>query len=230
MNKVWRILGLTAVIVLVFGAIMASTTIKPSAADQVWDMRTTLGSPDASNYFIVYSDLACPYCIAFEEALVENEDELNEYLEENDILLEVRLSDFLYEYGETQPEHSRLGAIASYCARDEGKFWDYYNSAIKHVWNDFYKDNGKSGGQLMAQRDQDYWLDIAKEVGLGDDFKSCFENKEPLAEIEEAAEKSAKQAGGLPYFKFNKYTQNGFDMKSDWDRAKTMFEVGLSSK
>ncbi len=230
MDKFWRILALTGVIVLVFGAIIASTTIKPSASDQVWDMAMTLGNPNASNYFIVYSDLACPYCIAFEDALVENEEELNQYLADNDILLEVRLSDFLYEYGETNPEHSRLGAVASYCARNEGKFWDYYNMAIKRLWNDFYKDNGKSGALAMADRDESYWTDIAKEVGLGDDFKNCFENQEPLAEIEEAAEKSVKQAGGLPYFKFNKYTQNGFDMKADWDRARAMFEMGLASK
>ena len=99
-SKILRIVGVIVVVVVLFAAIIASMTAKPSNAEKVWDEAMTIGNPDAKNYFIVYSDLVCPYCIAFENAIVENEEEFQEYLKKNDILFEVRVSDFLYEYGE----------------------------------------------------------------------------------------------------------------------------------
>lgn len=229
MNKAARIIGLIAVIVVVLGAIIASVTIKPSNAEQVWDMAMTVGDPEAKNYFIIYSDLVCPYCIAFENAIVENEEEFQNYIAENDILLEVRLSDFLYEYGESNPIHSRYSALATYCARNEGKFWDYYNLAVSRVWNDFFKDQGKTGGAAMKELGQEYWTNIGKEIGLGENFENCIANEEPLAEIMENAEKSAKTAHGMPYFKFNKFTSSGFDLSGDWDDVLMFFNMGLAS-
>jgi transcriptional/translational regulatory protein YebC/TACO1 len=67
--------------------------IKPSNSDMVWDSAMTLGNPDAKNYFIVYSDLVCPYCVAFENAIVEHEEEFQKYLEENGF--EIKSSEFV---------------------------------------------------------------------------------------------------------------------------------------
>ena len=120
MNKTGRIIALVAVVVVILAAIIASVSYKPSNADQVWDMQTTVGNTDGKNYFIVYSDLACPYCIAFENAIIENQEAFEKYIDNNDILYEVRLSDYLYEYGEAKPQHSRYGAVAAYCAKNEG--------------------------------------------------------------------------------------------------------------
>ena len=116
MKKAFRIFGILAIIVVIIAAITASMNTTPSNADRVWDEQMTIGNMDAKNYFIVYSDLVCPYCIAFENAIVEHEEEFQKYLAENDILFEVRLSDFLYEYGESNPIHSRYSALGAYCA------------------------------------------------------------------------------------------------------------------
>lgn len=229
-GKVGRIIALIAIIAVVLGAIIASVYNRPSNFDQVWDPATTVGSPDAKNYFVVYSDLACPYCIAFENAVVENEEAFHEYLEENDILYEVRLSDFLYEYGESNPEHSRFGAVGTFCAKNEGKFWEYYDHAITRVWNDFFKDNGKSGASALAQKGKEYWVELGRDVGLGDTFASCVENEDPLPEVQENAEKSIKTAQGMPYFKFNDFVQSGFDMNGDWNDVLAFFQAGLESR
>ncbi len=228
-KKVLRIIGIIAVCVLILAAIVASMSSKPSNSEKVWDTEMSIGNPDAKNYFIVYSDLVCPYCIAFENAIVENEEQFQKYIEENDILFEVRLSDFLYEYGETKPEHSRYSAIATYCAKDEGKFWDYYNKAITTVWNDFFKDAGKAAFTKMAQYGQEYWTAIGKKVGLGEDFEKCVEEQEPLAEIEQNAAKTAKLANGMPYFKLNSYTSSGFDLSWGWEYVLMYFQAGLES-
>ena len=229
MKKVLRIIGIIAVCVLILAAIVASMSSKPSNSEKVWDTEMSIGNPDAKNYFIVYSDLVCPYCIAFENAIVENEEQFQKYIEENDILFEVRLSDFLYEYGETKPEHSRYSAIATYCAKDEGKFWDYYNKAITTVWNDFFKDAGKAAFTKMAQYGQEYWTAIGKKVGLGEDFEKCVEEQKPLAEIEQNAAKTAKLANGMPYFKLNSYTSSGFDLSWGWEYVLMYFQAGLES-
>ncbi len=233
MKKAIRIIGVIAVVGLIFAAIIASMTAKPSNAEKVWNKEMTVGNLEAKNYFIVYSDLVCPYCIAFENAILEHEEEFKQYLEENDVLLEVRLSDFLYEYGEANPINSRYSAVASYCAKDAGKFWDYYNLAVTTLWNDYFKTSGKSALSQISKLDKKYWIDLGKKVDLGEDFASCVENDTPLAEIQQSAKKTAKLVSGLPAFKFNSYTPpngGGFSLSGTWRDVKAYFDAGLKSK
>lgn len=229
MNKVFRIFGIVAVIVVLIAAIVASMTAKPSNAEKVWDEAMTMGNPDAKNYYIVYSDIVCPYCVAFDNAIIENEAEFEQYLKDHDILFEIRLSDFLYEYGESNPISSRHSALGAYCAKNEGKFWDYYNLAITTVWNDYFKDNGKAAFAKMAKLGKPYWIEMGKKVGLGDDFAQCVENETPLEEIKANAEKTSKLVSGLPSFKFNSYSPPGFSMDGTWEDVKAYFKAGLEN-
>lgn len=229
MKKIFRIIGLILVIVVIFAAIIASMNVKPSNSDQVWDEDVTVGNLDAKNYFIIYSDLVCPYCIAFENAIVEHEEDFQKYIEENDILVEIRLSDFLYEYGEAQAISSRHSALATYCAKNEGKFWDYYNQAVTSVWNDYFKSGGKTAFSKLNSAGKDYWINLGKRVGLGDQFETCVENEDPLDEIKANAKKTLKLASGMPYFKFNNYTSSGFDLSWGWEYVLMYFQAGLDS-
>ncbi|MBR3236610.1 thioredoxin domain-containing protein [Candidatus Saccharibacteria bacterium] len=229
MKKALRIIGIVAIVAIIIAAIIISVTAKPSNSDKVWDEQMTIGNPDAKNYFIIYSDLVCPYCVAFENAIVEHEEEFKDYIEKNDVLVEIRLSDFLFEYGQSNPLHSRYSAVATYCAKNEGKFWDYYNLAITTVWNDFFKEGGKSSIANMAKLDASYWTKIGKQIGLGEEFEKCVEDQTPLPEIKQNAEKSAKLIEGMPYFKFNNYTSSGFDLGWGWDYVKAYFDAGLES-
>lgn len=231
MKNALRIFGVVAVAAALIATIVISMTNKPKASDKVWDMDMTMGSVDAENYFIIYSDLACPYCIYFEEPIIENEENFKEYLEDNDILLEVRLSDFLFEYGQHQSPASREGAIATYCAKNEGKFWDYYNLAVHSVYRDFFNENGKAGLTGLDQTDKSYWLNIGKQVGLeSEEFISCVNNNEPLDTILERAEKTTKLVNGMPYFKFNSYTVSGASPNMTYDDVMMYMDAGLKSK
>lgn len=227
MKKILRVLAIIAVFGLITAAIIASMNAKPSNSEMIWDEEMTIGNINAKNYFIIYSDLVCPYCVAFENAIIEHEEEFKKYIEENDILVEIRLSDFLYEYGEARAMSSRHSALATYCAKKEGKFWDYYNKAITRVWNDYFKNSGKSAFSNLNSAGSKYWIDIGKQVGLGDDFKTCVENQEPLEEIEANAKKTSKLISGMPYFKFNKYTSSGFDLSWGWEYVLMYFKAGL---
>ena len=218
------------VIVVAIGVAIAASMRKGSAAPvEVWYEEMTMGSLDAKNHFIIYSDIACPYCIAFENAMIEHGDELREYLDKNDVLIEVRATDFLFEYGESNPIESRYSAVATYCAKDRGKFWEFYDAAITKVWNEWFKESGKSAFSEFNRMGKDYWINIGKDVGLDDDFAECVESNETLEAVKADAKKMAKYVNGLPYFKFNSYVLSGFDLSWGWDQVLMYFDAGLRS-
>ena len=229
MGKVFRIIGVVAVLGILIAAIVTSMTHKTPNSEIVWDKDMTVGNMDAKNYYIIYSDIACPYCLAFENAIIEHEDEFKEYIEKNDILVEVRLSDFMYEYGQSQSIQSRYSAEAIYCAKNEGKFWDYYNNLIVKVWNGWFKDSGKAAYNDFNKIEKEYYIKAGKEVGLGETFEACVNNEEPLADIVKNAQKMVKLVDGMPHFKFNNYTPSGFDLNWGWEYVKLFFDAGLKS-
>lgn len=236
MKKALRIVGVLVIIIVIVAAIVSNMTKKSASGDDVWDQATTIGNLDAKNHFIIYSDLVCPYCVAFENAILENEEDFKQYIADNDILIEVRMTEFLYEFGETRPNNSRYSAEATYCAKKEGKFWDYYNAAISAVWNDYFLGSGKSAAARMGALGKDYWINIGKTVGLGESFENCVNNDESLDEVKAVTKRTAEQmakdknGGGMPFFKFNKFTTSGFDLSWGWDYVKLYFEAGLEEK
>lgn len=229
-GKIARIIGIVAIVCVIVAAMIISFTHKVPNSEKVWDKDTTVGNMDAENYFIIYSDIACPYCVAFENAIVEHEEEFQKYIEENDVLVEIRLSDYLYEYGQTNPISSKYGAEATYCAKKEGRFWDYYNLVIATVWKDFFGALGKSAYSSLNAKDKNYWIDLGKGIGFSEDFKKCVQNDETLPEIKENARKTVEYISGLPYFKFNKYILEGFSLDQGWDHVLNHFNLGLKRK
>lgn len=224
-GKIARIIGLAAIgFVFIFGICAANTP--KEVRREVWDEQTTHGSIGAENYFVVYTDIMCPYCIAFENALIEHEEDLLAYLEEHNVLLEVKMTDFLYEYG-AGFKNSQYSAEATYCAKNEGKFWDYYSFVVTTVWNDYLKDQGKSALSVMESFTKDYWIDLGKQVGLGDTFEDCVRNDKTLKEIQTNTAKAAKEVEGIPYIILNDTIAPGFDLSWGWDEAKYFFDLGL---
>lgn len=228
-SGIFRIIGLVALFVIFIAIIFVSMNQKTPNSEKVWYPEMTVGNMDAKNYFVIYSDVACPYCIAFENAIIENQEDFNKYITENDILVEIRVADFLYEYGEVSPIESRYGAVATYCAKNRGKFWDYYDLVITRVWNEYFKDAGKSAFTEFNKLGKDYWIKLGREVGLGDDFASCVENDETLSVVMEDAKRMTRLVTGMPYFKFNSYISSGFDLSWGWNYVKMYFDAGLKS-
>lgn len=231
--KVSRIIRIIVIVLIVvifgYGIYLGAKPVPNS--EKVWDERTTVGSMDAENYFIIYTDLMCPYCIAFENAILENEDEFHQYIDKNNVLLEIKVSDFLFEYGESRPINSRYGAMATYCATDEGKFWDYYKIAVTTLWNDYFKTLGKSAFTALNEKTIDFWIELGYKVGLGEIFKNCVMDGKHIDLLISNTKKTLEAVnGGMPYFKFNKYSFSGFDMSWGWDYVKLYFDKGLATK
>ena len=229
MQKVVRIFAIVAIVGVIAAAMVASFNQKTPNSEKVWDQDMTIGNMDAKNYFVIYSDIVCPYCVAFENAIIEHQEEFEKYIAENDVLVEIRLSDFLFEYGQANPISSRYSAKAAMCAKKEGKFWDYYDHAISEVWKGFFQDTGKNALTELDKQGEEYWIKLGKDVALGEDFEKCMKKNETLEEVENIAAKMAKTISGLPYFKFNSYISSGFDMNWGWDYVKMYFDSGLKS-
>ena len=135
----------------------------------------------------------------------------------------------MYQYGQSQSIQSRYSAEAIYCAKNEGKFWDYYYKAIVKVWNDWFKTLGKAAFTDFNKLEKSYWVNIGKEVGLGETFETCVENEEPLPDIIKNSQRMTKLVDGMPHFKFNNYTPSGFDLSWGWEYVLMFFDAGLKS-
>ena len=80
------------------------------------------------------------------------------------------------------------------------------------------KGQGKAGFMGLNSQDKDYWIGLGKEVGLGESFESCVRNDESLSEVvDNTYEVAAAIDGGMPSFKFNKYSFSGFDLSWGWE-------------
>lgn len=228
-KKYLRIGAICAVAVLLLALVVSSAMTKPSNADQVWNQEATVGNLEAKNYYIMYTDLMCPYCTVFGRAVMDHWDEFQAYLDEHDILFEVRLTDYIYE-GKGFAA-SRDAAEASYCAMREGKFWDYYHGALQALWDD-YQSKGigvSSSSPMISGLPDDYWLQIGHAVGLGDQFDQCVVSHETVSEIEKNTARALQTAQGMPYFKFNRFTTAGFDPSWGWDYVLRYLDAGLST-
>lgn len=230
MKRTLRTIAIVAVIVAAFALIIASMSAKQPLSDQVWDENTTVGNLDADNYYIMYTDLMCPYCDVFSRAVMEHWDEFQEYLSEHDILFEIRLTDALYEGSGLQ--YSRDAAEATYCAAREGKFWEFYHGALTALWDDYHsKGIGVSKTATPIENlPNDYWLEVGHEAGLGENFDSCIKNHETVTTIEDNTRRAMQTAEGMPSFKFNRFTTSGFDNSWGWDYVKMYLDAGLTKK
>lgn len=224
-----RVIRLVAICVVIFtfvGLIFASNAMRSTTAGNVWDQATTVGSLDAKNHYIMYTDLMCPYCDVFSRQLMEHWDEFEGYLAENDILFEVRLTDLLYYSGNTI---SRNAAEAVYCAKNEGKFWDFYHSALAALWDDYHsKGIGSSqSAPPITNMPEDYWLKIGHSVGLSEDFDNCVANRESATAVEETSIRAGRFASGMPTFQFNDFYTSGFGENWGWEYVKGYLDEGL---
>lgn len=227
--KYLRSCAIIAVIVALFALIIMNSSTRQSAADQIWDTNTIVGDIESPNYYIMYTDVMCPYCDYFSRALMNHWEEFEQYLAEHKIVFEVRVTDMLYRGSGLRA--SRDAAEATYCAKREGKFWEYYHGALAALWQDYHSKGIANSKTAPAIKDmpEDYWLQIGHKVGLDEQFDNCVAQHETLDELNENTDKASQVATGLPYFKFNSYTNSGFDTSWDWDYVQLYLGAGLKN-
>lgn len=226
-NNVGRIIAIVAVIATFILLIVGSSAVKESPADKAWDLETTVGNENAKNHYIMYTDLMCPYCDVFSREVMAHWDEFEQYLAENSILFEVRLTDALYlGSGSTM---SRDSAEAAYCAKRENKFWDFYHGALASLWEDYHSKgigNSKTATPIRDMPD-DYWLKVGHGAGLGETFDNCVKNRETADEVYDNSVRALQVSEGMPTFQFGNFTTSGFSDTWDWSYVKRYLDAGL---
>jgi len=149
------------------------------------------GNPDAPIRIDEYSDFQCPYCARFYETTEAQ-------------LMETYVTDgtvyFVYNtFGEFIGPESAGTAEASYCAGDQGKFWEMHDIILSN-------QNGENQGGFADRR----LLQFAETLELNmDEFESCFN----ASKYKELIDQDMKDgiAGGVqatPSFVLT-YTVNG---------------------
>lgn len=173
MNK--AILAIIAAVVLVGGGVVAfafssAQPQRPEATqEEIFAQLTTptipaanaLGSPDAKITIVEFGDYLCTYCHRFHEETKEQL--LVGYVETGKV--QFLFKDF--PINDHLDGGSTLGARASYCAADQGKFWEFHDGMYAN-WG------GEKAGWITKENMQAY----AKNAGVSDadQFKSCLDS------------------------------------------------------
>ncbi|TSA16121.1 MAG: DsbA family protein [Nitrosopumilales archaeon] len=117
-----------------------------------------LGSPDAAITIVEWGDYQCTYCHAFYK---NSEDSLiKEYVDTGKV-------NFVFRDFPLNGPDSVLAAEASYCANDQGKYWEYHDELYKNWAGE------KTGWVNRNSLDQ-----FANTVGIDTtQFDKCLDDK-----------------------------------------------------
>lgn len=239
MQKAIRI-GLLVLVAGFLGTLVVFNILNPTPPDmETWNNMMAKGDPEtAKHHFIMYTDIFCPYCDKFSDAVAANQEEFEKnYIEDKNILFEIRVTDMNYENGHS--ENSRPAGEAVYCAAKQGDFWSYYYALLAKVYKDYHSRGigvDRTSPKIPTLSDE-YFYEIADSLDTIDRDKltSCMENDETVKELDDNTAKAQKKAiNGVPYFVFDKYTANGFagnwNTKNDYEQVKLLMDAGLASK
>lgn len=233
MQKVKAILAVAAVGFIV--ALVIFNASRPIEADPtVWNTEMTKGTEGTGKHYIMYTDIFCPYCDKFSNALTANKADFEaNYIDNGKIFYEMRITHINYLSGHS--DNSKPGGESAYCAAKQQKFWPYYESILAKLYQDYHsKGIGVSKtSEKMPNLDVSYFYQAAETAELDlDSFKTCMENHETLAELEKNTTRAQKQIeSGVPYFVFGDFKFSGFDgnwnTDNDYKQAKLILDAGL---
>jgi predicted DsbA family dithiol-disulfide isomerase len=234
MQKLKAILSVSAIIFVV--ALIIFNASRPIATDfHIWNTALTKGNPEAGKHFIMFTDIFCPYCDKFSNALITNKADFEEnYINNDKILFEIRVTHLNYLSGHS--DNSKPAGVAAYCAARQDRFWPYYETLLSRLFDDYHSKGigvDKTSPKIPTL-DLEYFIEPASDAQLDiDPFKTCLENNETLEELENATKKAQQQIeSGVPYFVFGNFRQSGFngtwDTTNDYTQAKLLLDAGLT--
>lgn len=152
-----------------------------------------IGSDDAPVKITAFEDFQCPYCLKF---TAEQEGEIIEQF------VKTGRVQFEYQHYPILGTESVRAALASQCAADQDKFWQYHNRLfLEQAKADQWGNEELNVGRFSDEKLKQY----ASEVGLDTaSFNACFDGNEHLDLITEQ-QRTAQQFGitGTPGFLVN---------------------------
>ncbi len=143
-----------------------------------------LGNKNAPVTLIEYGDYQCPYCAMFQQQI---EPALNiAYIQTGKVRMIFREMSFV-------GAESQTAAEASYCANDQGKFWDYHDLIYKTKLNDYENNAGKENDGALSEN---VLLGLADQLKLNHaQFAQCLDGKKYADAI--SSDNQAAQSFGV---------------------------------
>jgi protein-disulfide isomerase len=167
---------------------------------------TVLGNSAATVQIVEYADYQCPFCADF--ALDVAPLLIDDFVSTGQATFEFRVFPFLGDADLTSPDNESVQAAeASYCAMDQGKYWEYNHALFEH-------HDGENEGAYA----NDNLKRFAEELGLDTAaFNECLDSGAHQDRV--LAEYNAYQAEGIsstPTIFINgqavPYTTQGYDL------------------
>ena len=142
----------------------------------------SLGSASAPITIIEFSDFQCSFCRKF---WAETLPKLKE------AYINTGKAQFSYRHFAILGKHSEQAALASECAAEQRKFWEYHDQLFKN----------QGGLAFTESRLKQYARDIGLNVGV---FGTCLETGKYRQKVERETEAAANLGGrGTPLFIVN---------------------------
>ncbi len=166
----------------------------------------TIGLKSAKVKIVEFSDFTCPHCARF--ALEAFPRIYEEYVKTGKVQLTFK--HFLISHFSIQP------ALASRCAHEQGKFWEYHEELFKQLL--------KAGPPAFNKEN---FLNIAKELGLDvEKFKQCYESNRYIEAVRRNHEEGRSMGvQGTPTFLINGDTIYGYP---SYESIKAVIDMHLS--
>lgn len=187
-QRIFFIVGGSLIVLAIAAFLIISNLPKPVGEITQPDLVTrpqasghSMGDPNAPVKIVEYSDFQCPFCANFwretEHQIVET------YVKTGKVYFTYHsfgnwVSDNINSQAGTTNNESEMAALASFCAADQEKFWEYHDYL-------FANQNGENEGGFARNR-----LDaFAEKLGLDmTAFKTCMDSGKYTAEIAQDAQ------------------------------------------
>ena len=142
----------------------------------------TLGSASAPVTIIEFSDFQCGFCKRF---WVDTLPKLKE------VYIDTGKARFIYRHFAILGKHSEQAALASECAAEQGKFWEYHDQLFKN----------QGGLAFTEAKLKQYARDIGLNVGA---FGTCLGTGKYKENVERETAAATNLGGrGTPFFVVN---------------------------
>jgi protein-disulfide isomerase len=148
-----------------------------------------LGFEGAEVKIVEFGDFHCPFCALAYNYLYP---ELEKYISSQKVVFYFR--DFPLEGLHPQAKKVHL---ASRCANEEGKYWEFH----KEIYKEVFKAMNERRDYFFTGSDE-YLLNLASRLGLNEEkFKTCLQEKKYEADInKDLAEGNSYGVEGTPTF------------------------------
>ena len=177
----WAIIGIGWLSYLMLGPLLAASQSK-SANEVSVGSGPSLGSAGAPVTVIEFSDFQCSFCKRF---WAETLPKLKE------AYINTGKARFVYRHFAILGKHSEQAALASECAAEQGKFWEYHDQLFKN----------QGGLAFTEAKLKQYARDIGLNTGA---FGTCLGNGKYKEKVERETAAAANLGGrGTPFFVVN---------------------------